>query len=127
MISNKNDSRIFDHDEDGHPAFTIGFHGSTSATSGNMYYVQKLWHIFTGKLVEDGKIEGNIEWDDKQFVVDAESSLLKASKKTVTHADKSIFQFVKVDNNMDCNTMLGQLNTLFDLVDPNAGDAEGVE
>ena len=127
MISNKNDSRIFDHDNDGKDAFTLGIKGKTSLSTGTMYYVQRLWHIFEGKLVADGKIEGNVDWNDEQFLVDATNATLKAPKNTTTLKDKSIFQFKKVADDMDCDAMLNQLNTVFDLVDPNAGDAEGVE
>jgi len=133
-INDKNDARIFDHDNDGKPAFTIGFNSQVPATaSGDMYYVQKLTHIFEGTLIADDKIEGSqatgggIEWTDLQFAHSATKSSLADSKTTTTYKEKSIFQFRKVDNAMDCDTLLGQLDTVFDLFDPNAGDAVGKE
>ena len=127
MINDKNDSRIFDHDNDGKAAFTLGIKGKTSLSTGTMYYVQRLWHIFEGKLVADGKIEGNVDWSDEQYLVDATNATLKAPKNTTTIKEKSIFQFKKVTDDMDCDAILNQLDTVFDLVDPNAGDAVGVE
>lgn len=125
MPTKDSDSRIFDHDEDGKAAFTIGFNGFVS---GDILYVQRLSHIFTGKLVADGKIEGNVEWTDEQYAhQDTSNITLKGQKTTVTYTEKSIFQFVKVADDMACDAMLEQADagTLFDLVDPNAGDATG--
>lgn len=127
-FTNKKDSRIFDHDDDGHPAFTIGFKGS-AITTGDMYYVQRLWHVFEGELKPNGdkydKIEGNVDWSDEQLVVDASNFTLNASKKTTTHKDKSIFQFKKVADDMNCDALLGQFNTVFDIVDPHDDEAYG--
>ncbi len=126
MIDKKSDPRIFDHDEDGKDAFTLGIKGKTSLSTGTMYYVQRLWHVFEGKMVAEDKIEGNVDWSDEQFLVDATNATLKAPKNTTTLKDKSIFQFRKVSDSMDCDTLVNQLDTVFDLVDPNAGDAVGV-
>lgn len=119
MISDTNDSRIFDHDEDGKPAFTIRVNG---IITGEIYYVDRLSQIFIGELVEDGKIEGNIEWKDEQFIHSSTNTTLQEEEKTIPKSDKSVFQFVKVADNMNCDTMLDQINTIFDLVEPNADD-----
>ena len=117
MISNKNDTRIFDHDGDGNAAFTITFNGFVS---GKMFYVQRLSHILTGKVVADGKIEGNVEWTDEQFAhPDTPNSTLAGQKDTTTDTSKSVFQLVKVDDSMDCATLLEQAGTIFDIADPN--------
>ena len=118
MISNKQDSRIFDHDADGKDAFTIKFNGFID---GDMYYVQRLSHILTGKVVADGKIEGNVEWTDEQFAVGATNDQLAKAKTTVTDTNKSVFQLVKVDDSMDCATLLEKSDKgeIFDIVDPN--------
>ena len=117
MISNKNDSRIFDHDGDGNAAFTIKFNGFVS---GPMYYVQRLSHILTGKVVSEGKIEGNVEWTDEQFAhPDTPNATLKGQKTTVTDTSKSVFQLVKVDDSMDCATLLEDADSIFDIADPN--------
>lgn len=125
MVADDNDTRIFDHDQDSKAAFTIKFNGFVS---GPIYYVQRLSHVFTGHFVADNKVEGNIEWTDEQYAhQDTPNLTLKGQKTTDTFTDKSIFQFVKVDDDMNCETMLQQVDagTLFDLVDPNAGDATG--
>ena len=120
MISNKNDSRIFDHDEDSKAAFTIKFNGFVS---GPMYYVQRLSHVLTGKMVADGKIEGNVEWTDEQFAhPDTPNTTLKGQKTTVTDTSKSVFQLVKVADSMDCETLLEQAETIFDIADPNLSE-----
>ena len=111
------DSRIYDHDGDGKAAFTIKFNGFVS---GPMYYVQRLSHILTGKVVSAGKIEGNVEWTDEQYAhPDTPNTTLKGQKTTVTDTSKSVFQLVKVDDSMDCATLLEQADTIFDIADPN--------
>ena len=117
MISNKNDARIFDHDGDGNSAFTIAFNGFVS---GPLYYVQRLSHIFIGKVESEGKIEGNVEWSDEQFAhPDTPNPTLAGQKTTQTDSSNSVFQLVKVDDSMDCETLLQQADTIFDIEDPN--------
>ena len=119
MVNADSDTRIFDHDGDGNPAFTIQF--SSTLASGKMYYVQRLSHILTGKVVSEGKIEGNVEWTDEQYAHQAtENGNLKGQKTTETDKTKSVFQLVKVDDSMDCATLLEQIDTIFDIVDPNS-------
>ena len=119
MISDKSDSRIFDHDEDGNAAFTITFNGFVS---GPLYYVQRLNHVFTGKVVSEGRIEGNVKWDDEQFAhPDTPNVTLRGQKTTDTDETKSVFQLVKVDDSMDCETLLQKADNgeIFDIADPN--------
>jgi|GEM_PF-977308 len=119
MIDSDSDSRIFDHDEDGNPAFSILF--TSSLASGTMYYVQRLSHILTGKVVADGKIEGTVNWTDEQYAHQKTPNLtLRGQKTTETDETKSVFQLVKVDDSMDCETLLGNADTIFDIVDPNS-------
>ncbi len=120
MIDSDNDERIFDHDADTHPAFTILF--SSKLASGQMYYVQRLSHIFTSKVVSEGKIKGNVEWTDEQYAHSAtENSNLAAKKETETDTSKSVFQLVKVDDSMNCATLLEKADNgeIFNIEDPN--------
>ena len=117
MIEEKTDERIFDHDNDGKSAFTIAFNGFVS---GPLYYVQRLSHVLTGKVVSEGKIEGNVEWSDEQYAhPDTPNKTLAGQKTTVTDTSKSVFQLVKVDDSMDCATLLEKAGEIFDIVDPN--------
>ena len=118
MVEKDTDSRIFDHDEDGNPAFSILF--TSSLASGTMYYVQRLSHVLTGKVVSEGKIEGNVEWTDEQYAHQETPNItLRGQKTTETDHEKSVFQLVKVGDSMDCATLLEQADTIFDIVDPN--------
>jgi len=126
MISSDNDSRIFDHDGDTNPAFTITFSG---IVNGPIYYVQRLTAIYDGELVAENKIEGHVDWTDEQYAHQATpDATLKGQKTTVTDKEKSVFQFVKVPDTMTCHgsdgkdgpdSLIGQKATLFDLVNPN--------
>jgi len=116
-----NDPRIDDTDKDGNPAFTIMF--NSAFANGQMYYIQRLSHIFTGTVVEDGKIKGDVEWTDEQYAHQATSDKnLKAQKETTTDfPGKNVFQLVKVDDSMDCATLLEKADKgeIFDIADPN--------
>ncbi len=119
MPNNDSDIRIFDHDNDTKPGFTITFNGFIN---GSIHYVQRLTAIFEGKLVSEGKIEGNVTWEDDQFGLQTSSSGLKDQKTTTTDPVKSVFQFVKVDDNMDCAALIANINganDIFDIADPN--------
>jgi len=119
MPTKDNDTRIFDHDNDTKPGFTITFNGFIN---GSIHYVQRLTAIFEGKLVSEGKIEGNVEWTDEQYALSSSSAGLKDQKTTVTDKAKSVFQFVKVDDSMDCAALVANLNganDIFDIADPN--------
>ncbi len=119
MPTKDNDTRIFDHDNDTKPGFTITFNGFIN---GSIHYVQRLTAIFNGKLVSEGKIEGTVEWTDEQYALSSSSAGLKDQKTTVTDKTKSVFQFVKVDDNMDCAALIANLNganDIFDIADPN--------
>ncbi|HNW81766.1 MAG TPA: hypothetical protein PKG52_02635 [bacterium] len=117
MITADSDSRIFDHDGDTKPAFTITFSG---IVNGPIYYVQRLTTIFDGELITEKKIEGHVDWTDEQYTHQSTpDTTLKGQKTTVTDKDNSVFQFVKVADTMNCTDMLAQKSTLFDLVNPN--------
>ena len=120
MPDKDSDSRIFDHDGDSKAAFTITFNGFVK---GPIYYVQRLTAIFEGKLVSEGKIEGTVDWTDEQYAHQSTPNItLKGQKSTTTYKDKSVFQFVKVDDNMDCAALIANINganDIFDIVDPN--------
>lgn len=111
MPTANNDSRIFDHDEDGHPAFTLGFDGGL--LSGSLYLVQRLSHELTGTLVAEGRIEGGVNWTDDQYTVDATNATLKLPKTSVIKNEISTFIYVKVDDDFTCDEVYGQKDTLF--------------
>ncbi len=119
MISSDSDPRIFDHDEDGNPAFTVQF--SSTLASGKMYYIHRFGHSLSGKVVSNGKIEGNVEWTDEQYAHQQTPNVsLRCTKTTVTETARSVFQLVKVDDSMDCATLLEKADEIFNIVDPNS-------
>ncbi|HOW52849.1 MAG TPA: hypothetical protein PLV42_12495 [bacterium] len=109
MPTANNDTRIFDHDEDGHPAFTLGFDGGL--LSGSLYLVQKLSHELTGTLISEGRIEGGVSWTDDQYTVDATNATLKLPKTSVIKNDLSTFIYLKVADDFTCDQVV---DTLFD-------------
>ncbi len=118
MIDSDSDPRIFDHDEDGNPAFTVQF--SSTLASGKMYYVHRFGHSLSGKVVSNGKIEGNVEWTDEQYAHQQTPNVsLRCTKTTITETARSVFQLVKTDDSMDCETLLEKADEIFDIADPN--------
>lgn len=122
MMTSDSDPRIFDQDEDGHAAFTVKFNGFVNAP---MYYVQRLSYAFNGKLTAEGRIEGNVEWLEDQYTHQETPDLtLRGQKTTVTFTEKSRFQFIKVAEDMDCETLLEKADAgeIFDITDPYADE-----
>ena len=108
MISDENDPRIFDQDEDGHSGFTFyNFDG-----------VQRLSHVFTGLVKNDNKIEGNVEWSEEEFIF-ATSNSSSVLRTHVTDSEKSVFQLVKVNDSITCDELLEKTDEIFDISDPN--------
>jgi len=111
------DTRLFDHDNDGKAAFTIAFNG---VATGPIYFVQRLTAKYIGELISEGKIEGNVEWTDEQYThQDTPDKTLRGQKVTTTDTNNSVFQFVKVADTMTCAELISQKDTLFDVFNPN--------
>ncbi len=121
MPTAANDPRIFDHDEDGHPAFTLGF--TSTLIKGDMYLVQRLSHEMTGTYIPgDGafgvgsnpdKITGGVNWTDHQYTVDATNATLKGQKESTILNDQSTFLYVRVPEGFTCEQVYGQKDALF--------------
>jgi hypothetical protein len=115
------DVRIFDHDADGHPAFTLGF--TSTLIKGDMYLVQRLSHEMTGTYIPgDGQytgsnnpdsIEGGVNWTDHQYTVDATNATLKGQKESTILNDESTFIYVRVADTFTCDDVYGQKDALF--------------
>ena len=108
MISDKNDPRIFDQDEDNDLGFTFY----------NFAGVQRLSHVFTGTVKNDNKIEGNVEWSEEDFIF-ATSNSSSVLRTYVTDSEKSVFQLVKVNDSITCDELLEKTDEIFDISDPN--------
>ncbi len=115
------DPRIFDHDEDGHPAFTLGF--TSALIKGDMYLVQRLSHELTGTYhpgdgifgigTNPDRIEGSINWTDDQYTVDATNPTLKSQKKSTIRNEDSTFLYIRVPDDFTCDDVYGKREQLF--------------
>ena len=121
MPTSGSDDRIFDHDADGHPAFTLGF--TSTLIKGDMYLVQRLSHEMTGTYIPgDGafgvgsnpdKITGGVNWTDHQYTVDATNPTLKSQTESTILNDQSTFIYVRIPDTFTCTEVYGQKDTLF--------------
>lgn len=81
---------IIDQDEDGHPGMTVLL---TGFPVGEAYVVQRSWDELNSNVyaIDDLKnqmrIEGEINWDDEQQVVDASDPILKTPSSKWIHPD----------------------------------------
>jgi hypothetical protein len=81
---------IIDQDEDGHPGMTVLL---TGFPVGEAYVVQRSWDELISNVyaIDDLKtqlrIEGEINWDDEQQVVDASDPILKTPSSKWIHPD----------------------------------------
>ncbi len=113
MPKDKNDSRVYDEDEDGNIGVT--FH-NTIILSGDMYVVQRGSFELTSTTLTENHIDGNLKWTEEQIVLDASSSVLKAARTSYMNpasGKESVFYSTKLDHDVDCQYIIDNQNTLF--------------
>lgn len=96
------DPAVFDWDGDGHPGATLQLSIPLLPT-GELYVVQRGRSILTGRVVQPGKVEGNI--DVRQFeqrVLDAWPSFLATSPEIVPDAKESRFILTSIPAGTTC-------------------------
>ena len=112
MITDKNDPRIFDHDEDGKPGQT--FEISSSIASGLIWGVIKSYMEVTSTSGAGDRIEGSSLWQQYEMVIDVDNSLFAGDRTITPHTEGNTMVMVKpADQTMDCAAIDAQKDTLF--------------
>ena len=108
----RDDRRVVDFDDDGHPGVTVRVEG---LIGGELYIVQRAWDAYAGRLGDDGRITGTVDWGVEQSILDATSVFLKSQPATEPHPDdeKSRFTMIPVPDDASCR-WLNRRPELFD-------------
>ncbi len=101
MITETDDPRIFDHDEDGKPGQT--FEISSSIASGLIWGVIKSYMEVTSTSGSDIWIEGTSLWQQYEMVIDTDNALFAGERTIQPHTDGNTMIMKKLpDPQMDC-------------------------
>lgn len=101
------DPAVFDWDGDGHPGATLQISIPLLPT-GELYVVQRGQSILTGRVVQPGRIEGNIEVRQfEQKVLSAWPSFLAKSPEIEPNPKESRFTLSQIATNSTCETLRG--------------------
>ncbi len=111
MITDKNDPRIFDHDEDGKPGQT--FEINSSIASGLIWGVIKSYMEMTSTSGAGDRVEGSAQWQQTELVIDTDNALFGGDRTIVPYTEGNTMVMVKVDAAMDCAAIDEQKDTLF--------------
>lgn len=99
------DPAVFDWDGDGLPAATLKI-SIPLLPDGELYVVQRGRSILNGRIVQPGKIEGNIDVQSfAQRVLGAKPGFLNASPEITPDSKESRFLMSPVPNGSSCETL----------------------
>jgi len=110
MISDKNDPRIFDHDEDGKPGHT--FQINSTIASGLVWGVIK--NFMEIAVTGSGeRMEGSVQWGEEEVVIDVDNPLFAGERTVTARETGNTAVMVKIDSAKTCEQILEQKDTLF--------------
>ncbi|MGE5219876.1 MAG: hypothetical protein ACM3SP_22980 [Chloroflexota bacterium] len=96
------DPAVFDWDGDGHPGATLKI-SIPLLPDGELYVVQRGRSLLTGRVVQPGRVEGNIDVRNfEQRVLDAWPSFLAKSPEIVPDAKESRFILTSIPAGTTC-------------------------
>ncbi len=115
MPDDKNDSRIFDQDEDGNPGVTTVVKNSRGAELGKRFFIRRAIKNYSGSAEDDREwITGTITFALEDFVVDGTSTIAKTAPETTPDESKtSTFVLRRIPANSTCEYIEQQGAGLF--------------
>lgn len=112
MITETDDPRIFDHDEDGKPGQT--FEISSSIASGLIWGVIKSYMEVTSTSGTGDRIEGSSLWQQYEMVIDVDNPLFAGDRTITPHTEGNTMIMKKLpDQQMDCAGIVESQDELF--------------
>jgi len=97
------DPRVFDQDNDGHPGMTVRVE-IMGLISGEVYVVQRNRNRLIGTVISSGYIQGTIEWEAEQVILEASSPFLASGGQGKPDPDpeRNFFLARRIDPALDC-------------------------
>lgn len=89
LPTDKEDPRIIDQDDSGHPGMTIELEGRMG---GEVHIIRRSWDQMMGRLQGDERIAGPIRWDFEQHTVDASRRWLRSDLSGTPDMESSRFR-----------------------------------
>jgi len=107
-----NDPRVFDPDNTGRNGLRMG---SSGAVNGWAEITQKVSTILDGKIEDDGKIRGLVQWSEYQGVLWTDNIMLSQGAPTYPDGDPadSYFIYKRIDPQHDCDWIYRNSTELF--------------
>jgi hypothetical protein len=105
------DPRLWDQDQDGHPAITTLMDG---VLRGEIYNVQRWSAIYPGKIIDRDHIRGHSIIENEQFIISASTDQLIYDTVTTIHedVDRTYFRLTRMPDDASCADVIreGHLN-----------------
>ncbi|HNT28097.1 MAG TPA: hypothetical protein PKH10_07960 [bacterium] len=111
MITETDDPRIFDHDEDGKAGMT--FEIKSSIASGLIWGVIKSYMEVTSTSAVNDRIEGSSLWQQYEMVIDVDNPLFAGDRTIQPHTEGNTMVMVRIDPADDCAAINEKKDTLF--------------
>lgn len=111
MITEKNDPRIFDHDEDTRPGHT--FEIKSTIANGLIWGAIKNYMELTSTSGAGDRIEGVAQWNEVEVVIGTDNPLFDGPRTVTAHKDGNTMVMVRVDASDDCAAINAKKDTLF--------------
>ncbi len=116
LPTDKNDPRVYDQDEDGHPGMTVDCIGHIPMVfngPGTMYTIQRTIVGMFGEIQNDDTVAGSLVWESEQVVLEASNSALTSEKTIEPDLANSWFKMVRIPENWTCAEIKANEETLF--------------
>ncbi len=111
MVTDSDDPRIFDQDEDGRPGVT--FEIQSSIASGLIWGVIKNFMELTVINGSGTQLKGPANWDEVNHIIDVSNILFAGDRTINARADRSSFKMVKLEEELSCEEIVPMLKDLF--------------
>lgn len=115
LPANPNDDRVWDQDEDGQPGLTIHIHQNLLG-EGEIYVVQRSTTCLDGVVISPDRIEGYVEAESEQVVLDASTFWLKLDTpagQSDPNPQSSHFILQRMADGATCADVMSQRERLF--------------
>jgi len=110
------DPRVFDQDEDGFPGMTVNIN-LLGAMEEQIYVVQRFQYELEGAVVSPDRIEGLIDWTDKQVIPAAANPMLLVGSDSEPDPDpgKHVFIMLRAQEDWTCDWLRDNWRQVFEL------------
>jgi len=111
MITDKEDTRIFDHDGDDRPGHT--FEINSTIANGLVWGVIKNVMEITSISGAGKRVEGTVQWAEEEIVIDTDQPIFEGERIVTARKSGNTMVMVKIDGSKTCDDIMDEQETLF--------------